>query len=64
MRKIIVAALMMAVLVVLAGCAPLSGLLGIGTAEETQEEPLTNGTTTGNILNGGFAVKDGDDLLF
>ncbi len=63
MRKIIAAAaLMLAAMVVLAGCAPLSGLFGSG--EEARQEPLLNGTTTGNILNGGFAVKDGDDLLF
>jgi hypothetical protein len=52
-------ALLMAMLLALAGC----GLLGMDGGE-TQEEPLTNGTTTGNILNGGFAVKDGDELLF
>ena len=62
-KRMAVTALVIAMLVVLVGCAPLSGLLGIGS-EETQEEPLANGTTTGNILNGGFAVKDGADLLF
>jgi hypothetical protein len=62
-KKMAGLALLLASLLALSGCAPLSNLLGIGGGE-TEEEPLTNGTTTGNILNGGFAVKDGDELLF
>ncbi len=61
--KRIAAALSLTVLLVLAGCTPMSDLFGIG-GEEAQPEPLTNGTATGNIINGGFAVKDGADLLF
>ena len=61
--KRIAAALALTGLLVLAGCTPLSDLFGIG-GEEAQPEPLTNGTATGNIINGGFAVKDGADLLF
>ena len=57
------AALSLTVLLALAGCSSLSDMFGIGGGEE-QPEPLDGGTTTGNILNGGFAVKDGDDLLF
>jgi len=64
MRKRMAAlALLLAILLALSGCAPLSGLFGTGDSKK-QQETLTNGTTTGNILNGGFAVKDGDDLLF
>ena len=43
----------------LGGCASLQDMFGI----EDDELPLVNGTTTGNILNGGFAVKYGEDLL-
>ena len=57
------AALALLSLVMLAaGCTSLSDMFGLGGGEE-QPEPLANGTTTGNILNGGFAVKDSDDLL-
>jgi hypothetical protein len=62
-KKMAGLALLLVSLLALSGCAPLSNLLGIGGGK-TEEEPLTNGTTTGNILNGGFAVKDGDELLF
>lgn len=58
--KFAIVAWLLLVSLVLAGCTPLTEMLGVGEAEE---EPLTNGTTTGNILNGGFAVKDGEDLL-
>ncbi len=57
------AALALLSLVMLAaGCTSLSDMFGLGGGEE-QPEPLVNGTTTGNTLNGGFAVKDGNDLL-
>ena len=57
------AALVLLFLVLLAaGCTSLSDMFGLG-GEEEQPEQLLNGTTTGNILNGGFAVKDGDELL-
>ena len=56
-------ALMLLFLVLLAaGCTSLSDMFGLGGGEE-QPEQLLNGTTTGNILNGGFAVKDGDELI-
>lgn len=58
--KIIAAILLLFVSLSLMGCTSLTEMFGVGEAEE---EPLMNGTTTGNILNGGFAVKDGEDLL-
>ncbi|MGI5848825.1 MAG: DUF5050 domain-containing protein [Christensenellales bacterium] len=44
----------------LCGCSLLQGITGM----DSTPEPAINGTTTGNILNYGFAVKDGDDIIF
>ena len=44
----------------LGGCSILDEFIG----KTDEEEPLINGTTTGNILNYGFAVKDGESLIF
>ena len=46
--------------------AALSGCSIFKIAQNADKEPLPlhNGTTTGNILNYGFSVKTGDELIF
>lgn len=58
MTIVILSLLMAAAL--LGGCS----LLGIGTETETTPEKIVGGTTTGNILNYGFGVQYGDELIF
>jgi hypothetical protein len=61
MKKKIITIILAAMLVVIfSGCS----ILGINNNTDNEPLPLTNGTTTGNILNYGFSVKDGDDLIF
>ena len=59
-KKIITIALAAMLTVIFSGCS----ILGINNNTSKEPLPLTNGTTTGNILNYGFSVKDGDDLIF
>ena len=59
MKRLALALLAAALLLGVGGCSMFSDLLG----GEEQDVPIEHGTTTGNILNYGFAVQYGGDLL-
>ena len=61
MKKKLFFILLTALLAVLfAGCS----IFGISDNASKEPLPLSNGTTAGNILNYGFCVKHGDDLIW
>lgn len=60
MKKKISLALLAAVLLSMGGCATFDELLN---PEAEQDVVIAHGTTAGNILNYGFAVQYGEDLL-
>ncbi|MBT3319348.1 MAG: DUF5050 domain-containing protein [Clostridia bacterium] len=61
MKKLYLILALLIVAAALGGCS----LLGIGGQEpETEPSSIINGTTTGNIINYGFGVQYGDELIF
>lgn len=60
MKKVIVLALLVAALLSMGGCSSFDDWMN---PEPEQDVVIDHGTTTGNILNYGFAVQYGDDLL-
>ena len=58
-RKLSFFAVMIFFVFLLGGCSLIGGM----SDKNDDELPLTNGTTIGNILNGGFAVKYGESLI-
>lgn len=61
-RKLLFTVALLVLVAALGGCS----LLGIGV-QEPEAEPtndIANGTTTGNILNYGFGVQYGEELIF
>lgn len=55
-KKIIIIASILMIVLALGGCSLMGNT-------KTEPEKFINGTTTGNLLNYGFAVKDGDDVF-
>ncbi|MDD5016738.1 MAG: DUF5050 domain-containing protein [Eubacteriales bacterium] len=53
-------AIITAAALMFSGCSLMENLVGT----DSEEEVYINGTTTGNILNYGFAVRYGDALIF
>lgn len=62
MKRMIMLVLATIMLLMLFGGCSLMEQFGLG--EKPAEEVLVNGTNTGNILNYGIGVKDGDDIIF
>lgn len=60
MKRILIVVLAVSLAALLAGCS----LFGGNSNVSTEPLPIVNGTTVGNILNYGFCVKNGDELLF
>ena len=59
-KKILIVAAAAILAVLFAGCS----IFNITNNADKEPLPLHNGTTTGNILNYGFSVKTGDELIF
>jgi len=57
-KRITIIIILALIAAALGGCSLMDSIV------DTPEDPITSGTTAGNILNGGFGVKDGDDLVF
>lgn len=60
MKRILIVVLALGLGLLLAGCS----LFGGNSNLSKEPLPIVNGTTAGNILNYGFCIKNGDELIF